>query len=74
MKNLILFLSLALLSGCTTRPWDESEARQQERATGWANREGAIAARAESLRREGLDERTARAVAESQYLPRGPRN
>jgi len=74
MKNLLLLLGLALLSGCATRPLGESEARRLERQIEWANSEGAISARAESLRREGLDERTARAVAESQYLPRGPRN
>ena len=74
MKKLSPLLCLALLSGCATRPLTEAEARHQERQGDWANREGAIAARAESLQREGLDERTARAVAESQYLPRGPRN
>lgn len=74
MKKLFPLLCLALLSGCATRPLSETEARRQEHQREMADREGAIAARAQSLQREGLDERTARAAAESSYLPRGPRN
>lgn len=74
MRKLPVLLGLALLSGCAIRPLTEMDARRQEHQREWADREGAIAARAESLQREGLDERTAHAAAESSYLPRGPRN